>query len=551
MDGMKDPSHMAVLPDGQIFVIEQWTGKVWHMGPGKAASVIGTVPTNPGRAVEDGMLGIVADLDFANTHWIYILHTPETLGTNRLSRFTVTNNTLTHPKVILEYPRTITAGKDEDQRHAGGGMAFNGRTKELYISTGDDTYPFGGRSVYGPRDPDNAAVNALRTSANTNDLRGKCLRIRPIPFLDIQTPTPGVGATYSIPAGNLFPTGSADASKTRPEIYSMGHRNAYRVKTDSVTGWAFVGEVGADADEYDDLKGPPGFDKITLLKGPTNAGWPFVNGNLEPYKVQAYEKAYLDAGYTVGQPFKLTDIKNRSAFNTGLTDLPPITVGPLVYYSAAAHQKGVSAKMGGGSEAVISGPTYDFNPNLTSAVKLPPYFHRKIIFGDHSRHSIWLMTVDTAGTLKEIEKILTGPNVIDFAIGPDGTLYYLDYGTGTIYSMQYVGNQKDWKSCSFIKEGCMDAKYREFDKTANLNNQGLCSTPVAIQSRPEGKKVTLMAIIPIGAIRVAAPPWAVAIEIHTVTGRKVFSAPTLGRLEVELPQGLGKHDLMYVKFLTN
>ena len=87
LKGMSAPSHMAIVPDGQVFVI-------------------GTVPTNRGWEVEDGMQGIVA-------------------------------------------------------------------------------------------------VNAQRTSPNSNDLRGKCLRINPIPFPDSQTPTAGVGATYTIPAGRL------------------------------------------------------------------------------------------------------------------------------------------------------------------------------------------------------------------------------------------------------------------------------------------------------------------------------------------------------------
>lgn len=550
MKGMTDPSHMAVLPNGEVFAIEQWSGRVWHVGPGKVASVIGTVPTNKGREIEDGMLGMVADLDYATTHWIYILHTPATLGSNRITRYTVTNGTLTNPKLILEYPRTITPGKQEDQRHAGGGMTWNRKTRDLYISTGDDTHPFGDRSVYGPRDPDNIAINAMRTSSNTNDLRGKCLRIRPLPFPDSQTPTAGVGSTYAIPAGNLFPAATAPAGKTRPEIFSMGHRNAYRVKTDSVTGWVYVAEVGADADDYDDTKGPPGYDKITLLKGAANAGWPMVNGDLEPYKVRSYEREYLAGGYTVGQAFSLTQPKNLSAFNTGLVDLPPITVGPLVYYSAKALQKGVSAKLGAGGETIMIGPTYDFNPDLTSAVKLPPYFHRKVIMGDFTRHYLWLMTVGTDGTLKELERIRTGPNVIDMEMGPDGSLYYLDYGAGTVYSLQYTGTQKDWKTCAFIKAGCMDARFREFDPAANLNDPKTCATPVS--TRPFARAMVgpgTPSLLAPGARRIPVPAGATLVEIRSASGSLIARLPAAGRAEVELPARLASADIRFVRFL--
>jgi len=79
----------------------------------------------------------------------------------------------------------------------------------------------------------------------------------------------------------------------------------------------------------------------------------------------------------------------------------------------------------------VNANTRPSTENLTSAVKLPPFFHRKVIFGDFSRHYIWLMTLDTAGTMTALDKIVTGPNVIDMDIGPDGTLYYLDYAAGT------------------------------------------------------------------------------------------------------------------------
>ena len=45
---------------------------------------------------------------------------------------------------------------------------------------------------------------------NTNDLRGKVLRIKV-----------AADGSYTVPSGNLFAPGTA---KTRPEIYAMGFR---------------------------------------------------------------------------------------------------------------------------------------------------------------------------------------------------------------------------------------------------------------------------------------------------------------------------------------
>ena len=545
--GMSNPDAMAVLPNGEVFAVEQWSGKVWHYVPGKGAATVGTVPTNAGLEVEDGTLGIVADLNYATTHWLYVYHTPAVMGTTQISRFALINGALTNEKKIIELPRTRVGG-GHDERHAGGGMSWNARTGDLYLAVGDDTYPFGDRSVYGPRDPVNAYSSSLRTAANSNDLRGKVLRIRPIPFPDEQNPAAGVGSTYTIPAGNLFPPGTA---KTRPEIYTMGTRNAYRVKTDSLTGWAFVGEVGADADDYDSAKGPPGYDHLYLAKGSANFGWPFANGNLEPYKVRDYEKDYLAAGMKVGQEFDLKALKNLSPFNTGIADLPPVQP-PLIWYCNKAFQKGIPAKLGGGGETIIAGPMYDFNPAVNSAVKLPPYFHRKLIFGDYSRHQIWLASVDASGTLTNLERIKAGYSMTDMAIGPDGSLYFLDYGAGTLYSLQYTGNQKDYKACPLIKEGCTDPKYAEYDRAANLQAAGACLTSVSLARGSMGRAALRPGFVLPGFNVLELPDGAAGAELFDLSGRKVWSfmrSGTGGGLRVNMPSSLSGN-LLRIRYLV-
>ena len=71
--------------------------------------------------------------------------------------------------------------------------------------------------------------DARKTSQNSADLRGKIIRITP-KLGDIPADAePGVDTTYAVPAGNLFPVGTA---KTRPEIYAMGFRQPFTVHTD-------------------------------------------------------------------------------------------------------------------------------------------------------------------------------------------------------------------------------------------------------------------------------------------------------------------------------
>ena len=79
----------------------------------------------------------------------------------------------------------------------------------LYLSTGDDTNPFqsDGYTPIDERPERNPAFHTQRGSGNTNDLRGKVLRITPL-----------ADGGYSVPDGNLFAPGSDEA---RPEIHAM------------------------------------------------------------------------------------------------------------------------------------------------------------------------------------------------------------------------------------------------------------------------------------------------------------------------------------------
>ena len=90
--------------------------------------------------------------------------------------------------------------------HAAGSLAF-GPDGNLYFSTGDDTNPFASQG-YAPIDERSgrSVWDAQRSASNTMDLRGKILRI-----------TPRDDGRYTVPPGNLFPSGGG-----RPEIYAMG-----------------------------------------------------------------------------------------------------------------------------------------------------------------------------------------------------------------------------------------------------------------------------------------------------------------------------------------
>src|SRR5690606_29126629 len=158
--------------------------------------------------------------------------------------------------------------------HSAGGLLF-GADKLLYIATGDNTNAEEAEG-YIPIDerPGRELADAQGTTANSNDLRGKILRIKP-----------ESNGTYSIPDGNLFPK---DGSKGRPEIYVMGTRNPYRLSIDSKTGFLYWGDVGP-ATKVPGNEGMLSYDEINQARQAGFFGWPYFLGENEAFPHYNFE----------------------------------------------------------------------------------------------------------------------------------------------------------------------------------------------------------------------------------------------------------------------
>ena len=95
--------------------------------------------------------------------------------------------------------------------------------------------------------------DARRSALNTNDLRGKVLRIKvkddDIAAADANKADFGSGTgAYTIPAGQPVPARRAARRrrKTRPEVYAMGFRNPFRIQVDE-NDVAYVTDYSPDA----------------------------------------------------------------------------------------------------------------------------------------------------------------------------------------------------------------------------------------------------------------------------------------------------------------
>ena len=124
--------------------------------------------------------------------------------------------------------------------HVGGDVGFDSQGN-LLLTTGDNTNSWASDG-FSPIDerPSRGPFDAQRSSGNTNDLRGKLLRIKVAGRRQLH------GARRQPRSARTAGT-RAVTGKTRPEIYSMGHRNPFRFTVDPVTDWVYMGEVGPDS----------------------------------------------------------------------------------------------------------------------------------------------------------------------------------------------------------------------------------------------------------------------------------------------------------------
>ncbi|MFD5898942.1 ThuA domain-containing protein [Streptomyces sp. NPDC060366] len=412
-DNTADPMELDVADDGRA-IYAQRNGELKIFDPASHSTVTaGKLDVYTGG--EDGLVGMELDPDFAKNNWVYLYYAPaaETKDVSRLSRFTLKGNTLDlkSEKKLLDVPayrsRTFT-----EPGHTGGAVEF-GPDGTLYLGVGDDVPPNldPDWQGYAPIDwrAGKEMLDAARTAGNTNDLRGKLLRIKP-------TKSGG----YTIPKGNLFAKGKA---KTRPEIYAMGFRNPFRFTVDQETGYVHLADYGPDRGLPTTDRGPEGLVEYNVVKKPANFGWPFCHGDN-----QAYAPYNPDTG-VIGAKFDCANPTNPSPNNTGLTKLPPIQQ-PELWYGYGESEK--FPEMGEGGSAPMAGPVYRYDADNPSETKFPEYFDGASFLYEWSRNYIKEVRFDQDEKLLKINDFMDSvafKSPMDMTFGPDGSLYVLEWGS--------------------------------------------------------------------------------------------------------------------------
>ena len=401
---MEEPIEMEVMDDGRVMYIERRGNIKLYDPTAKATKVINKLPVHLTGNYEDGLLGMELDPKFEKNHYVYLYYSPVgNKPVQNLSRFVFTGDSLqmASEKVVLQVPV-----QRETCCHSAGNVYF-GPDGNLYLSTGDNTSSKESDG-FSPLDerPGRAPFDSQKSSGNTNDLRGKILRVH------VEE-----DGTYTIPSGNLFPK---DGSQGKPEIYVMGARNPYRIWMDK-RGFLYWGDVGPDGGVANE-RGPKSQDEWNQARKPGNYGWPYFVGD---------NKAYADFDFAtnkIGPLFDPARPVNESPNNTGAKMLPPAQKAMIWY----PYDKSVEFPMLGiGSRSAMAGPFYYMNDYKKSDVRFPKYYDNKMFIYEWARNWIKVLTFNEAGDLKQIEPFMPTTFIskpIDMKFGRDGAMYVLAYG---------------------------------------------------------------------------------------------------------------------------
>jgi cytochrome c len=430
---LDEPMEMTFVNDGRILFVERKGNLKSYDPKTNEVKTLATIPVNTkytskeGKVTEaeEGLLGIVIHPEFDTNHWIYLYYADPKDTKHVLARWELRGDSLyeSTKKIILEVPT-----QRETCCHTGGGMVFD-KEGNLFLTTGNNTgNPVAGTSGLDEREG-RSSWDDQRSAGNTNDLRGKILRIHP-----------EADGTYSIPEGNLFPKGTA---KTLPEIYTMGHRNPWRISIDSKTGFIYWGEVGPDASK-DSIIGPRGYDEFNQARKAGFFGWPYFVGDNKPYARFDY------ATDKPGEKFNAEHPVNNSPNNTGLTDLP-LPQKAFIWYPYSNSTE--FPLLGSAGRSATGGPVFHEDDFKNARHPFPAYFENKLLITEFMRGWIMAVTMDDEGNYKSMERFLPNENfssAIDMKFGPDGDLYVLEYGSAwfrgndnaQIVRIQYNGGNR-------------------------------------------------------------------------------------------------------------
>ncbi len=223
--GLEVPWSIVWAPDGRMIFTER-PGRVRVMEKGTLNPKPLFVVPDVEESGESGLMSVALHPQFSSNHFIYLSYAYTTGGVKvRVVRYREAPEGFVDRKVIIE---DLPAA----QFHAGCRIRF-GPDGKLYVTTGD------------------ATQRAL--AQKLDSLAGKTLRLND---------------DGTVPQDNPF-VGQQNA---RPEIWSLGHRNAQGMDWQPGSNLMFQTEHGPSG-----FDGPGGGDEVNIVERGKNYGWPTIH----------------------------------------------------------------------------------------------------------------------------------------------------------------------------------------------------------------------------------------------------------------------------------
>ncbi len=237
-DGFNRPLDIAHCGDDRLFIVEQFTGRIWILDSGGNRLPEPFLDLPPvSTQNEQGLLGLAFHPDYQNNGFFFVNYT-RTNGDTRVSRFQVSAD---DPNLADPNSETVLFEVDQPYANHNGGCLKFGPDGYLYIGLGD-----GGSGG----DPQG-------NGQKPGTMLGKMLRI------DVDN-----GSPYGVPDENPF----IGSSGYLPEIWALGLRNPWRYSFDRLTGDLWIGDVGQN--NWEEIDFQP-----ANSTGGENYGWRCYEGN--------------------------------------------------------------------------------------------------------------------------------------------------------------------------------------------------------------------------------------------------------------------------------
>lgn len=223
--GLEVPWGIVFLPNKNLLVTER-PGRVRIIENGKLRPEPVYVVPDVEPSSESGLMDISLHPDFAANNYVYLAYAYNKSGKrDKVVRYKFVDNKLIEPKIIIE---DIPSAPN----HAGMRARF-GPDGKLYITTGDST--------------------DRKIAQQMNSLGGKTLRLND---------------DGTVPKDNPF----INQAGARPEIWTLGHRNAQGLAWQPGSGLMFQTEHGPSG-----FDGPGGGDEVNIVERGKNYGWPTIH----------------------------------------------------------------------------------------------------------------------------------------------------------------------------------------------------------------------------------------------------------------------------------